>query len=143
IASLKDTEDPEIDEPEKFRAGIILKRPRRQFGAKRGGKKRKWPDELQSKKAVHETTSHNEKTLAVAYVKNLYLVLKVPPALASYKHSKPWPCNRKSLSANYRNRVSGECRNAQLLIKMKRLGVVLWLIVRRPFNEPPAAVEEL
>ena len=25
---------------------------------------------------------------------------------------------------------------------MKRLGVVLWLIVRRPFNEPPAAVEE-
>jgi hypothetical protein len=47
MASLKDAEDLEIDEPEKFRAGIILKRPRSQFGAKRGGKKREWSQELQ------------------------------------------------------------------------------------------------
>jgi hypothetical protein len=46
VASLKDAEDPEIDEPEKFRAGIILERSRSQFGAKRGGKKREWSDKL-------------------------------------------------------------------------------------------------
>jgi hypothetical protein len=58
MASLKDAEDREIDEPEKFRAGIIRKRPRSQFGAKCCGEKREWSEELQSKKAVHETISH-------------------------------------------------------------------------------------
>jgi hypothetical protein len=58
MASLKDAEDPEIDEPEKLRARIILKRPRSQFGEKRRGEKRERSKELQSKKAVHKTTSH-------------------------------------------------------------------------------------
>jgi hypothetical protein len=40
VASLKDAEHPEIDEPEKFGARGILKGTRSQFGAKRGGKKR-------------------------------------------------------------------------------------------------------
>ena len=53
IASLKDAEHPEIDEPEKFRAGGILKGTRSQFGAKRGDKKRQWSQELQFKKTVH------------------------------------------------------------------------------------------
>jgi hypothetical protein len=39
VASLKDAEHPEIDEPEKFRSWSILKGTRGQFGAKRGGKK--------------------------------------------------------------------------------------------------------
>jgi hypothetical protein len=63
VASLKDAEHPEIDEPEKFRAGGILKGTRSQFGAKRGGKKRAWSQELQFKKTVHET-SHTSKRLA-------------------------------------------------------------------------------
>jgi hypothetical protein len=46
MASLKDAEDPEIDEPEEFRAGGILKGTRSQFGAKCGGKKREWSQEL-------------------------------------------------------------------------------------------------
>src|SRR5260370_25759797 len=41
VAALKDAEHPEIDEPEKFGAGNILKGTRSQFGAKRGGKKRR------------------------------------------------------------------------------------------------------
>jgi hypothetical protein len=53
VASLKDAEDPEIDEPEKFRVRIILKRSRGQFRAKRGGKKREWSQELQLKEPVH------------------------------------------------------------------------------------------
>jgi hypothetical protein len=71
VASLKDAEDPEIDEPEKFRARIILKRSRSQFGAKRGGKKREWSQELQLEKAVHEATSHTSKTFSLAYVTNV------------------------------------------------------------------------
>ena len=63
VASLKDAEDPQIEEPEKFRAGSILKGTRSQFGAKRGGKKRAWSQELQFKKTVHET-SHTSKRLA-------------------------------------------------------------------------------
>jgi hypothetical protein len=54
VASLKDGEDPEIDEPEKFRAGVIFKSARCQFGAKRGGKKREWSEKLELKKTVHE-----------------------------------------------------------------------------------------
>src|SRR6266576_3508985 len=54
VASLKDAEHPDIEEPEKFRAGGILKGTRRQFGAKRGGKKREWSQELQFKKTAHE-----------------------------------------------------------------------------------------
>jgi hypothetical protein len=64
VASLKDAEDPEIDEPEKFRAWHILKRARSQFGAKRGDKKREWSQELQLKKTVHEVTSHTSENLA-------------------------------------------------------------------------------
>jgi hypothetical protein len=64
VASLKDAEDPEIDEPEKFRAGGILKRARRQFGAKRGSKKREWSEKLQLKKTVHEVTSQTSENLA-------------------------------------------------------------------------------
>ena len=52
VASLKDAEDPEIDEPEEFRAESILKRASSQFGAKRGCKKREWSQELQFKKMV-------------------------------------------------------------------------------------------
>ena len=61
VASLKDAEDPEIDEPEKFRARSILKGTRSQLGAKRGDKKREWSQELQFEKSVHET-SHTSKT---------------------------------------------------------------------------------
>lgn len=61
VASLKDAENPEIDEPEKFRAGSILKGTRSQFSAKRGDKKREWSQELQFKKTVHETASHTSK----------------------------------------------------------------------------------
>src|SRR5258708_2103335 len=64
VASLKDAEHPEIDEPEKFRAGSILKGTRSQFGAKRGDKKREWSQELQLKKTVHET-SHTSKTFSL------------------------------------------------------------------------------
>jgi hypothetical protein len=46
VASLKNAEDPEIDEPEKFRARVIFKGTRSQFGAKRGGKKREWSEKL-------------------------------------------------------------------------------------------------
>jgi hypothetical protein len=52
VASLKDAEDLEIDEPEEFRAGSILKGARNQFGAQRGCKKREWSQELQFKKTV-------------------------------------------------------------------------------------------
>lgn len=45
VAAVKDAEHPEIDEPEKFTAGGILKRTRGQFGAKRGGKQRQWCQE--------------------------------------------------------------------------------------------------
>jgi len=62
VASLKDAENPEIDEPEKFRAGSILKGTRSQFSAKRGDKKRERSQELQFKKTVHET-SHTSRTL--------------------------------------------------------------------------------
>jgi hypothetical protein len=61
VASLKDAEDPEIDEPEKFRAGGILKGTRSQFCAKRGGKKREWSQELQFKKTVHETAIRQKR----------------------------------------------------------------------------------
>jgi hypothetical protein len=71
MASLKDTEDPEIDEPEKFRAGIILKRSRSQFGAKCGGKKREGSEKLQLKKTVHETTSPTPKDVCLAYAKTV------------------------------------------------------------------------
>jgi hypothetical protein len=62
VASLKDAEDPQIDEPEKLRARGILKGARSQFSAKRGDKKREWSQELQFKKTVHET-SDTSKTL--------------------------------------------------------------------------------
>jgi hypothetical protein len=71
VASLKDAEDPEIDEPEKFRAGGILKRTRSQFGAKRGRKKREWSEKLQPKKTVHETTSPTPKGVCLAYAKTV------------------------------------------------------------------------
>src|SRR6266404_7808352 len=64
VASLKDTEHPEIDEPEKFGARGILKGTRGQFGAKRGGKKREWSQELQFKKTVIHATSHTSKTFS-------------------------------------------------------------------------------
>src|SRR5207237_5346192 len=63
IATLKDAEHPEIDEPEKLRAGRILKGTRSQFGAKRGGKEHKWSQELELKKSTHEI-NHTSKTLA-------------------------------------------------------------------------------
>jgi hypothetical protein len=70
VASLKDAEDPEIDEPEKFRARCMLESTRCQFGANRRDKKRHWSQELQFKKAIHETTSHT-KMFGQAYVKNV------------------------------------------------------------------------
>jgi hypothetical protein len=71
VTSLKDAEDPEIDEPEKFRAGGILKRTRSQFGAKRGGKKREWSQKLQLEESVHKVTSHTSKNVSLAYVTNI------------------------------------------------------------------------
>jgi hypothetical protein len=65
VAALKDAEHPEIDEPEKFRAGCILKGTRSQFGAQRGGKKRQWTQELQLKKTVH-VPSHTLKTFSLS-----------------------------------------------------------------------------
>jgi hypothetical protein len=61
VASLKDAEDPEIDEPEKLRAGVILKGTRSQFRAQCGGKERQWSQELQFKSPVHDG-SHTSKT---------------------------------------------------------------------------------
>src|SRR5207248_542849 len=52
VAALKDTEHPEIDEPEKFRAGVMLKCTCSQFGAERGAKQRQRSEELQLKEAV-------------------------------------------------------------------------------------------
>jgi hypothetical protein len=54
VASLKDAENPEIDEPEEFRAGGVFKSTRSQFGAKRGGKQREWSQKLQFEKPVHD-----------------------------------------------------------------------------------------
>jgi hypothetical protein len=65
VASLKDAEHPEIDEPEKFRAGGILKGTRSQFGAKRGGKKREWSHELEFEKPTH-VTRLTSKTLILS-----------------------------------------------------------------------------
>jgi hypothetical protein len=58
-------EHPEIDEPEQFRAGSILKGTRSQFGAKRGGKKRRWSRESQFKEPIH-MTNQTSKTLKLA-----------------------------------------------------------------------------
>jgi hypothetical protein len=56
VASLKDAEHPEIDEPEKFRARVIRQGPGSQFGAKAGGEQRQWSQELELKQTVHATS---------------------------------------------------------------------------------------
>jgi hypothetical protein len=63
MASLKDAEDPEIDEPQKFRTGGILKGARGQFRTQCGGKERQWSQELQFKSSVHDG-SHTSKTFS-------------------------------------------------------------------------------
>src|SRR5947209_2505060 len=65
VTSLKDSEQFKIDEPEKLRTGRVLKGPRGQFGAKRGGKNRQRAEELQPKKLVH-ATSHTSKTFSLS-----------------------------------------------------------------------------
>ncbi|WP_439374547.1 hypothetical protein [Bradyrhizobium sp. DASA03120] len=57
VTALKDAEDPQIDEPEKFGAGGILKSKRSQFGAKRSDKERQRSEELQPEKTIHETNA--------------------------------------------------------------------------------------
>ena len=63
VASLKDAENPEIDEPEKFRAGSILKGTRSQFSAKRGDKKREWSQELQFKRRFMRPQAIRQKNV--------------------------------------------------------------------------------
>jgi len=64
VASLKDAQHFQIDEPEKFRTRRVLKSMRSQFGAQRGGKERQGSQKLQFKKTVHWTTSHTSKRAA-------------------------------------------------------------------------------
>ncbi|WGR92960.1 hypothetical protein MTX20_34855 [Bradyrhizobium sp. ISRA435] len=106
---------------EKLRAGGILQGACSQFGAKRGDEERQRSEKLELEKPVHVTK----------------------PYVKKYRYGlgqKPLASLEDSLGSARRFRPAVKQRQAQ-----RESGQLFhrWLIVRRPFDEPAAAVEQL